>query len=56
MTEQEYQLMKLQLATLKSKLHKRFVYADAIAFTRTLLAVEKYEHNQREKKAEGFGG
>lgn len=54
MTGQEYQLSKLQLARLKEKLHKRFVYADAIAFTKTLLAVEKYEHNQREKRAEGF--
>lgn len=55
MTDQQYHLSKLQVARLKEKLHRRFVYADAIAFTKTLLLVEKYEQNQREKNASRLG-
>lgn len=54
MTEQEYQLNKLQLARLKANLHKRFIYRDAITFTKTLLKVEQYEQNKRIREAEGF--
>jgi len=56
MTPQEYQLALMQLNRLKEKLHKRFVYRDAIIFTRTLLTVEKYEQDKRTREAEGFGG
>lgn len=54
MTEQEYQLNKLQLTRLKANLHKRFIYRDAITFTKTLLKVEQYEQNKRIREAEGF--